>query len=257
MILYLPDVLPSNSLRWKYSHNGAHYLITSRARRDTAIFAALCALVGTDLPSARLNSPPAKAQVERYLVEAVDAATRFVSETPAMLDYMDPFAGFGLTGVQDQGSFNPLAEEVSFLDRAKEANTLGSRLTPHVFKALFLAIIEARKRFLDFAAENLGPQDPASHSLLAQACDRFLAAAVFWDMTSFSVQLESETYDYEETVAMALEQQQRIEGEEDDDDEEEEEEEEKDSACNGGNGVCSRWTQVVMRNRHWQQSGTR
>lgn len=99
----------------------------------------------------------------------------------------------------------------------------GRLITPYIFEAFFLAIIGARKRSLDFAAENLGPQDPASHSLLAQACNNSLVAALFWDMTSVSVQFKSEGYEYEEMIAMALEQQeQQWQQEQEEEDEEEE-----------------------------------
>ncbi|KAK3339522.1 hypothetical protein B0H65DRAFT_397635, partial [Neurospora tetraspora] len=115
----------------------------------------------------------------------------------------DPMTGLGLTGVHNDDP-NLLEEEVSFLRRAREATALGRHFTPHVFQAFFLEIIEARKRFLDFAAENLGPQDPAHHSPLAQACDRFLAVECpwVWDVASVPVQLQSEGLDYEETVEM-------------------------------------------------------
>lgn len=123
MVVYSHDVMSRIGLRWRYySHNGAHFMITPHARRDTAIFTALCALVESALPGAKMSSRPAKNQAERYFVEAVNAATRFVRETPAMLDYMDPLAGLGLTGVQERGTFNPDTDEVSFLDRARESH---------------------------------------------------------------------------------------------------------------------------------------
>ncbi|CCC07036.1 hypothetical protein SMACR_01059 [Sordaria macrospora] len=107
MVVYLHDVMPRIGLRWRYySHNGAHFMITPHTRRDTAIFTALCALVESALPGAKMSSRPAKNQAERYFVEAVNAATRFVRKTPAMLDYMDPLAGLGLTGVQERGVTN-------------------------------------------------------------------------------------------------------------------------------------------------------
>lgn len=151
-MLFLHNIVPKNGLRWKYY---ANHGIIHRDRRNEVVFTTLHALVDDVLPGIRLNSRLAKDQVERHLVEVVDAATRFVSETPAMMDPMDPMAGLGLTGVHNE-DFNLLEEEVSFLERAREATRPGQELTNHVFQAfhLFLAIIEARKHFLEFAAEN-------------------------------------------------------------------------------------------------------
>lgn len=47
------------------------------------------------------------------------------------------------------------------------------------------------------------PQDAIQHSPLAQACDRFLEVAVFWDTASVAVELEAESYDFEESIEIA------------------------------------------------------
>ncbi|CCC07030.1 hypothetical protein SMACR_01053 [Sordaria macrospora] len=70
---------------------------------------------------------------------------------------------------------------------------------PYTFQALFLAIIEARQRFLRFAEENLSaPQGTLRRCPLAATIDRFLHAAVFWDTTSVPIQLQIEALDDEE-----------------------------------------------------------
>ena len=48
----------------------------------------------------------------------------------------------------------------------------------------------------------MSAQDATIHSPLAQACDRFLAVALIWDVARVPMQLQSETLDYEETIDM-------------------------------------------------------
>lgn len=46
-------------------------------------------------------------------------------------------------------------EDDSFLEQARLGTELGRMLSPHIFQAMFLAIIEARKCFEEFAAVHL------------------------------------------------------------------------------------------------------
>ncbi|KAK3487913.1 uncharacterized protein B0T23DRAFT_446862 [Neurospora hispaniola] len=185
-------ILPRMGLRWNY-HHGRNIL--QPERRDRAVNAALHELVGLVHPNMRMT---AKREVERLLVDIVDTSTRLVRNNVAMLNPYDFMAGIGMTGVGDD-DFNIWNwEDDSFLEQARVGTELGELLSPHTFQALFLAMIEARQRFLSFAAEHLPLQDPSRRCLLAAAVDRFLEAAVFWDVVRVPIQLQIEEPDDEE-----------------------------------------------------------
>lgn len=115
-MVYLHDIVARNGLRWRYDAFYPRGLFR-RARRNQEVFEALRDLLDEDMPGVRENSRRGKRQVERYLVEVVDAVTNFVRETPGMMDPMDPLAGLGLTGLNNE-NFNANENEKSFLKKA-------------------------------------------------------------------------------------------------------------------------------------------
>lgn len=192
---FLNHILPRMGLRWN-RHHGRNIL--QPERRDQIVSAALQVLVGLVHPNMRMTARPAKREVERLLVDIVDTSTRLVRDNTAMLNPYDFMAGIGMTGVGDD-DFNIWNwEDDSFLEQARVGTELGELLSPHIFQALFLAIIEARQRFRSFAAEHLREEDPSRRCLLAVAVDRFLEAALFWDVVRVPIQLQIEEPDDEE-----------------------------------------------------------
>ncbi|EGO59256.1 hypothetical protein NEUTE1DRAFT_136320 [Neurospora tetrasperma FGSC 2508] len=181
----LYQILPKMGLRWNY-HHGRNILRPER--RDVVGVAVLQVLVERVHPNMRMTSSPAKQEVERLLVDIVDTSTRLVRNNTAMLDPVDFMAGIGMTGVGEDGFDIWDWEDESFLEQARVGTELGELLNPRIFQALFMAIIEARQRFRSFAAEHLRAEIPHRCCPLAAAVDRFLEAAVFWDVTSMPIQ---------------------------------------------------------------------
>lgn len=147
----------------------------------------------------RMTSRPAKREVERLLVEVVDMATSLVRDAALLDPEHEPLAGIGLTGVS-QSDWTPYdGEEESFLEVARLSTELGRMLSPNLFLALFLALIEARKRFKAYASVHLTGAARLRRSLLAEAVDRFLfASMVSWDACSAAIQLQIQGPDEEE-----------------------------------------------------------
>ncbi|KAK3339516.1 hypothetical protein B0H65DRAFT_531828 [Neurospora tetraspora] len=181
MVVRLNRLLPRNGLFWRYY--GFNSSILSPERRSEVVFQALELLVWEAHPDEdlKITSRQAKDTIEQLLVEVVDAATRF-ADTFAV-----PPNSWESRHLAAQGISDPITREVSdanaeeqrsFIERAHPTTRLGKELSLNVFAALFVAIVDAREIFL--ADERLAHQDPSRHSPLAQAVDRFKAAAWWW-----------------------------------------------------------------------------
>lgn len=171
----LKDFMPKAGMKFK-----ARPTVTARMRRDKAIWLAMMDIV-----------PFFKARhLQASLTEIMDIATETVIRRKPPVDFVECLSeGDGLITVE---------ATLQTLRIVRENHPLSRRLSPATFAELFIEIVKARDAYFAHHRERgTNPQTVDAHSKLAQAVDRFLAVAWFWDGMEIFVKMESEHMELE------------------------------------------------------------
>ncbi|KAK3400335.1 hypothetical protein B0T20DRAFT_478183 [Sordaria brevicollis] len=217
--LFFKDLVPGNGLRWHYRGPNRTILKPRRGKNVCAALEVLVKELYPNEPNINLKAQPAKRTVHELLADVVDTATRFADVFPVLPNTWEsrhlaaqgiatpsppaptPAVGEESSSSSSSGGASASAaasgaevvevDEHSFIYRAHKEAKLGKLLSREVFAGLFVAIVEAREKFL--ADERFAHHDRSRHCPLAQAVDRFKAAAWWWHKAYIPADIEIAT----------------------------------------------------------------